>query len=1126
MNLYFNKNCKSARRGSAKSLMAFTLVFVIFVSYILPFTAYSADGKSGFAASYSGNETVISAKELLSLIGIKDVTTAELRCYENAGLEFSYTVPDAGGLVSASSEDGFLIVKAAQSSYSASYGATVTWTPISAFLDGIIRGFQKSADGYTVTFEGLEKGSLYTVDIVYGATVTLNAKNMNAVLSLPFDLGNSALNKENAYNAEVDEYNKALARFESDNAAYASKLSQYEAYLKVKAEYDTRLAEYLEYKRKVEEYEKAYAAYQAYLKEVEQKQAKYESDVATYDERLKAYSDYIAYLAKLETVRAKMRTMNSIYEPVGSDPSIYATIMGDTVSEVVARRSELISAGASAKDIDNAGNATVSLRKYLSAYNSAKTESDKLDYYKSNYILIKTDFLKLYNSLSALYQTRLVRTGLAEKGKLERFDRFLGELGRICDSFRDTASTSPASTVMPEPVAEAAKPDEPVPPTLPSEVKPPVKTWTKTITEPQKPAEVSKPEKPVKEDYVKNYPVSPVFTENERELLNGVKDGTVKKRALNGDAVLSLSFDTEVIAYIPPDPIIETSSDPEISLDPDTSLEPDTSHAPDTSTEPYDPPKPIEYCVVTFRNGNDICFGTLVEKGKNVTYVGETPEKASDAKYDYTFDCWTDENGKTASFSSIQSDTVFYASFTEKLRSYEVTFVSKDKTYTVKYEYGATPDPEENYTQSYSENNAVYTFAGWNTAITPVTGNATYTAVYSGKANEYKITFSVRGKEYTTSVSHGTYPIFEKLEKEYEEGGKKYEFVSWSPEIVVASSDAEYKAVYREVGSPSSSDHTTSFDADYCTVAASSDSMNAGDDVKEAVKRGLGFSVLLGECEICIEKDALAAIGSAERFSIIKEKDGTFAFSIKDKNGNDISVNEALLVLPFISEKGRVNAYLNGEKCDSSYSDGKTVVTVGGTGRIEIRNTYKVTVCTSGSETTEIGSFLAEAGATAVVPFGGKNVIASVTASSGKSINFSASELSFVMPDDDVTVVLLTHKMYRITFMNGQTVISSEEYGYGDTVTVPGTPVYDGKAPDDPKYHYVFTGWTPEITPAIEDTVYTAVFVLEEIEEVYVPGKGFNFILLGGVVILLLICLGLFFTFRAVIRRKRRRQKS
>ncbi len=1123
MNLYFNKNCKLGKHGFAKSLMTFTLIFVIFASYILPFAAYSADGNFGFAASSSGNETVISAKELLSLIGIKNVTDAELRCYENAGFEFSYTVPDAGGLVSASSEDGFLIVKAAQSSYSASNGAKVTWTPVSASVGGSTKDFQKSADGYTVTFGGLEKGSLYTVDIVCGASVTLNAKDVNAVLSLPFDLGDSALKKENAYNAEVDEYNRALARFESDNAAYASKLSQYEAYLKAKAEYETRVSEYLEYKKKVEEYEKAYAAYQEYLKEVglyEERKAKYESDVAAYEEKLKAYSDYIAYLAKLETVRAKMRTMNSIYEPAGSDPSVYSTIMGDTVSEVVARRSELISAGASAKDIDTAGNATVSLRKYLSGYNSAKTEGDKLDYYKSNYILIKSDFLKLYNSLSALYQTRLVRTALNEKGKLGRFDRFLSELGRICDSFRDTASTSPASTVMPDPVAEAAKPDEPVLPPFPSEVKPPVKTWTKTITEPQKPAEVSKPEKPVKEDYVKNYPMSPVFTENERELLNGVKNGTVKKRALNGDAVLSLVFRTEVIAYIPPDPIPETSSDPEISLDPDISL------APDTSTDPYDPPKPIEYCVVTFRSGNDICFGTLVEKGKSVTYVGKTPEKASDAKYDYTFDCWTDEDGKTASFSSIQSDTVFYASFTEKLRFYEVTFVSKDKTYTVKYEYGATPDPGNNYTQSYSENNAVYTFAGWNTAITSVAGNATYTAVYSGKANEYKITFSVRGKEYTTSVSHGAYPTFDKLEKEYEEGGKKYEFVSWSPEIVIASSDAEYKAVYREVGSPSSSDHMTSFDADYCTVSASSDTMNAGDDVKEAVKRGLGFSVLLGECEIFIEKDALAMIAGAERFSIIKEKDGTFVFSIKDKNGNDVSATEALLVLPFKSEKGRVNAYLNGEKCDSSYSDGKAIVTVGGTGRIEIRNTYKVTVCTSGSEMTEIGSFLAEAGSTAVVPFGGNTAIASVTASSGKSIDFSASELSFTMPDDDVTVVLLTHKMYNITFMNGQTVISSAEYGYGDIVTVPGTPVYDGKAPDDPKYHYVFTGWTPEVTPAIEDTVYTAVFVLEEIEEVYVPGKGFNFIFLGAGVVLLLICLGLFFAFRAVIRRKKRRQKS
>lgn len=77
----------------------------------------------------------------------------------------------------------------------------------------------------------------------------------------------------------------------------------------------------------------------------------------------------------------------------------------------------------------------------------------------------------------------------------------------------------------------------------------------------------------------------------------------------------------------------------------------------------------------------------------------------------------------------------------------------------------------------------------------------------------------------------------------------------------------------------------------------------------------------------------------------------------------------------------------------------------------------------------------------------------------------------------------LTIKQYIISWFSCGELISKS------IVIEDNIPVYEGPTPTKPSdehYNYVFTGWSPEITPATKDTIYTAVFNAIPIPNEYV----------------------------------------
>lgn len=114
-----------------------------------------------------------------------------------------------------------------------------------------------------------------------------------------------------------------------------------------------------------------------------------------------------------------------------------------------------------------------------------------------------------------------------------------------------------------------------------------------------------------------------------------------------------------------------------------------------------------------------------VTEGEIPKYTGETPTRAEDEEYTYTFSGWTPE------VVTVTGDATYTATYTSILRKYMITFLDEDGTELCaqEWEYGAIPscaEPTKADDEQYS-----YTFAGWTPEVVAVAGEATYTATYT-----------------------------------------------------------------------------------------------------------------------------------------------------------------------------------------------------------------------------------------------------------------------------------------------------------------------------------------------------------------------------------------------------------
>ena len=155
---------------------------------------------------------------------------------------------------------------------------------------------------------------------------------------------------------------------------------------------------------------------------------------------------------------------------------------------------------------------------------------------------------------------------------------------------------------------------------------------------------------------------------------------------------------------------------------------------------------------IVFVNANGVQLqASEVAYGETPVFTGETPTKAADAQYTYTFSRWTPE------IARVTGNATYTATFSEKVNEYTITFKNEDGTelQSSKVPYGQVPAFTGETPIKADDEQYTYTFAGWSDGeamlsnLPKVTGDATYTAAFTSELKSYQITFEANGGDGT-----------------------------------------------------------------------------------------------------------------------------------------------------------------------------------------------------------------------------------------------------------------------------------------------------------------------------------------------------------------------------------------
>lgn len=175
---------------------------------------------------------------------------------------------------------------------------------------------------------------------------------------------------------------------------------------------------------------------------------------------------------------------------------------------------------------------------------------------------------------------------------------------------------------------------------------------------------------------------------------------------------------------------------------------------------------------------------------ETVAYGTALTAPADPEKEGHTFIGW---EGTIPATMPDEDITITLTSTWEK-KSYTVTWVDENgetvDTESVAYGEAATKTPTVPAKEGYT--------GQWETTATNVTGDVTIKPVYTIKA--YTITWVVDGVESTATVDHGTVPTYEGTPEKAADENFTYTFKAWDQEVVAATADATYTAVFVKTG--------------------------------------------------------------------------------------------------------------------------------------------------------------------------------------------------------------------------------------------------------------------------------------------------------------------------------------
>ena len=198
----------------------------------------------------------------------------------------------------------------------------------------------------------------------------------------------------------------------------------------------------------------------------------------------------------------------------------------------------------------------------------------------------------------------------------------------------------------------------------------------------------------------------------------------------------------------------------------------------------------------TFLNYDDSkLYETTVKKGATVNYAGETPTRPTANGIMYTFTGWDNE------LSNIQSNTIFHAQFSESDVDYTCTFQNYNGTvlYTTDVKEGETAVYVGATPTKPNDGSNVYTFVGWDKALTNIREDTIFTAQYEANVTTYACVFKNYDNTilYTTNVKSGTSVIYAGVTPtKAKDAQYSYEFNGWDKPLTNITANTIFTAQY------------------------------------------------------------------------------------------------------------------------------------------------------------------------------------------------------------------------------------------------------------------------------------------------------------------------------------------
>ncbi len=1070
-------------------------------------------------------------------------------------------------------EDSVLTVTAQPYSYVAANGETVTWYPSEAYLNDTSLPLTPLGDdgARRCIMENIPESSGSLLEVRYTCTITVPAELSDPYLNCAWNYADQLIRRDEAYEKQLAAF-QAYCQYLTDKANYDLAYTEWQNFLIAKERYEKQLAAYNVYEAAMKDYRERLAAYEAYeqaLTEYQSKKTEYEKAHTAYINALNAYKAalplYEANHAQVERATDVLATLESAFVINSQGKQMYATLIGDTVATVVKNKNELISVGkCDPKDIDTADQSTKVLQDLLSQYRKLRGVPARFAFYQEHYHEIRENFSLLYGSLRSLYNNNVVKSTLINYGKLERYIEFLSQLyvistglddaqnryddwviyGRYDSSIfgnrphnfktelepaqipPDKNNANPAGLTYPDQVLP--KPNPPAPftltePTLPEAVSCPIEP--DPVIKPIRPVYVEEPIKPTPVENPGERPLAPAYTDLQQNLMQAYRDGTLGKRAEGADR--TVSFQTKFLRLI--------------------------SMQNKRSVEFFD------------FDGQTPLYSTELDDGEPIVYGGQTPVRPQTEKYDYQFAGWKNQDGELITDLGVvdEKHEVFYASYTETLRNYTVTWVVDEAVVGQPYAYGSIPVygkmPERASTDQYD-----YVFVGWQIKgqegwsmdLTAVRENVTYVAVFAPIIRRYTVTWIYGDGENDRSSAlwdYGALPTPDRIPTRDEDDRYIYKFIGWDQEPSAVTTDITYTArfdVLPIIGDTTqsqapvlqgdvyiSSVPTSGIQIDRLlelatlrdrTIALQSSDGTLSLHMNPAVIQALRE---VGCTYIHIDKGtATRSAGSAHAAS------GVYSIRFLDAERKEISI-ACPMTLRFTGANEHTRV------CDTSaaqtplaftYSNGELTVKIDQSADLRFYSECPITVEKIENGWLATDRTTAVSGDRVLLTFthdedyrtDGIRVVGTVSEQEYTVELLENGRFSFVMPGEPVHISApLQRKTFTVSFEVDGNVISSEQYFRGDTVKVPSDP---HKA-DESNMVYTFIGWSPEITVVTEDVVYTACFAKSEQgnNHTYIPPDSQNreYLLYIEVGLILAVLIGTPITI-VVCKRRRKRKKA